>query len=80
LLSNAVNRSKKFELVKVATACTSSVINSFGVEVLEWLKKHNIKWLKDMACVRRQSEDMNKPLLTEFEDFSCQMAVISITQ
>jgi hypothetical protein len=79
LLSNVVNCSKKFELIKVVIARTSSVIDGFSVEMLEWLKKHNVKWLKDMAYIRRQSEDMNKPLLTEFKDFSCQMAAISIT-
>jgi hypothetical protein len=80
LLLNTMDCCKEFELVEVATTCTSSVINGFGVEVLERLEKHNVKWLEDMASMRRQNEHMDKPLLTEFEDFSCYMTSTAITK
>jgi hypothetical protein len=79
LLSNTADCSKEFHLVEVATACTSSVINSFAMEVLVWLKKHNVEWLKNMASIYREVEDMNQLILAEFQDFMGYIAAIAIT-
>jgi hypothetical protein len=52
MLSNSIDCCQKFELIKVATTRTSSVVNSFCVEVLKWLKNNNVEWLQDMAGMR----------------------------
>jgi hypothetical protein len=46
--------------------------------VLKWLKKHNVKWLKDMASMRRQIEYMDLLLFVKFEDFADNMAATAI--
>jgi hypothetical protein len=46
--------------------------------VLEWLKKHNVKWLKDMASMRRQTEHMDLLLFAKFEDFAGNMAATAV--
>jgi hypothetical protein len=80
LLLNTADCSKEFHLVEVATAYTSSVINSFAIEVLLWLKKHNVEWLKNMASIHREVEDINQLILVEFQDFTGYMTAIAITQ
>jgi hypothetical protein len=45
LILNALNYSKKFELIKVATVYTSSMINGLYMKVFIRLKKHDVKRL-----------------------------------
>jgi hypothetical protein len=56
----------------------SGVINGFAMEMLEWLKKHDVEWLKNMADMRRQIEHMNQLILAELEDFASYMTAIAI--
>jgi hypothetical protein len=50
------------------------------VEVLEWLKNHNVEWLKDMASIRRQNEHMDEILVAEINDFLRCIAATAITE
>jgi hypothetical protein len=56
----------------------TGVIDGFAMEVLILLKKHYVKWLENMACIRRQTEHMDQLFLAEFEDFARNMATIAI--
>jgi hypothetical protein len=62
----------------VPSARTTSVIDGFSMIVLEWLEKHNVKWLKDMACMRRQTEHVDLLLFAKFEDFAGNIAAIAV--
>jgi hypothetical protein len=46
--------------------------------VLEWLEKHNVKWLKDIASMRRQIEYMDLLLFVKFEVFAGNMAATAV--
>jgi hypothetical protein len=48
--------------------------------MLVQLKKHNVKWLKNMTSMCREAEDMNQLILAEFQDFTGYMAAIAIIQ
>jgi hypothetical protein len=63
---------QEFHLIKVATSCTSGVINGFAMKMLEWLKRHN------MADMRRQTEYMNQLILAKLKDFAAYMTAIAI--
>jgi hypothetical protein len=80
LLLNTADCVEEFQLIEIATACTSSLINGFAMEVLKWLKKHNVEWLEDMANMRRKAKEMDQLVLTEFQKFAGYMAAIAITQ
>jgi hypothetical protein len=80
MLFNSINCCQKFKLIKVATVYTSNVVNSFCVEVLEWLKNHNVEWLKDIASIRRQNEYMNEILIIKINDFLYYIAATAIIE
>jgi hypothetical protein len=46
--------------------------------MLEWLEKHNVKWLKDIISMRRQIEHVDLLLFAKFEDFVGNMAAIAV--
>jgi hypothetical protein len=48
------------------------------MEMLEWLKKHDVEWLKNMADMRRQTEHMDQLILAELKDFASYMTAIAI--
>jgi hypothetical protein len=77
---NTANYIEEFQLVEIAIAYTSGVINSFAMEVLEWLKKHNVKRLENMASIGWQAEDIDQLILVEFQKFASYIATIAITQ
>jgi hypothetical protein len=80
MLSNSINYCQKFKLIKVTTAYTSSVVNSLCVEVLEWLKNHNVEWLKDIASIKRQNEHIDEILIIKINNFLYYIAATAITE
>ena len=80
MLPNTADCVEEFQLIEIATARTSSVINGFAMEVLKWLKRHNVEWLEDMASMRRNAKERDQLILAEFQEFAGYIAAIAITQ